>query len=181
MFGILMCLRSGALNEGSDIMAFDEEILGILAEIEKTLEALHCEFTKSCGYDEKFGYNGVITVIDPHIDRPLIVDVTKSEQWSEIMMEFEDWHCHCELSDISGVLDTIWELISNEFGSVMVYLGEEHRCVFGSGISRNAAENSPNAESFGLPKSYNDYWVENSAIMEIKFWDQKYDKTIELR
>ena len=167
---------------GSDrqekMFELDNEISGILTKIEKMLEEWHCELNKSCDYDEKFGYNGIITVFNPVIDRNLSIDITKTEDYSVISMYFADWHSHCEFNNISDVIDTIRNLVTNEFGSAQVYLGEEHRRSIASGIIRHDAENNPNAECLGLPKSYNEHWLKNSAEMEIKFWDPKYDKTI---
>lgn len=169
---------------GKDRYGLTDEVLDILIEIGDLLEKLGCEFDIHRDSDEEFPdyteNDGCIIVHNPHTDRNLTVEITKSDMLSEMTFYFAEQHCHYGFDELPELLDTIQAIIENEIGVGEIYQGEERRFFMSANVYRSDVESKPYAECFGsLMSGYvEEQCRENGAEVRFKFWDPQYDRSV---
>lgn len=136
-----------------------------------------------CRFDVQHENDDCVIVHNPHTDRDLTVDVTKSDVLSEMTLYFAEQHWHYGFDELPELLDTIRAVIENEIGDGEFYLGEERRLSFGGNVYRADVESKPYAECFGSVMSgyVDEQCRENGAEVRFKFWNPQYDKTVTIK
>lgn len=168
-------------SEYEKTLGLDDKVLDILIEIEKPLEDLRCEYDIHRDSDEEFPdyteNDACVIVFNPYVERNMTIEITKSEEWSEITLYFAEQHAHYSFDELSDLLDDIRAIITNELGDGETYLGEKRRPSMGGYVLRADVETKPPAECFCV-KIEADDWEKNGAEICFKFWDPKFDKTV---
>lgn len=158
-----------------------DEVLDTLNDIDDLLEELGCEHDIHRDSDEEFPdyteNDACVIAFNPYVDRNLTVEITKSEEWSEITLYFAEQHAHYAFDEQPDLLDDIRAIITNELGDGEVYLGEDRRPLMGGYVSRADVETKLPADCFGVKIAADD-WEKYGAAICFKFWDPKFDKTV---
>ncbi|MDE7229074.1 MAG: hypothetical protein K2N56_01215 [Oscillospiraceae bacterium] len=150
------------------------EVNDIITEISGLLEKLGSKF------DIKRENDSCVIIHNPHTDRNLTLEITKSDVLSEMTLYFAEQHWHYGFDRLPELLETIRAIIENKIGDGEVYLSEERRHSFGGNVYRADIESKPYAECFGsIMSGYVDEQCrKNGAEIRFKFWDPQYDKTV---
>jgi len=161
-----------------------DEVLDILIDIDDLLEELDCRYDIHRDSDEEYPdyteNDACIIVSNPYIDRNTKIEITKSEEWSEITLFFAEGHAHYGFDDLPELLDDIRAIITNEIGDGEIYLGEERRPSMGGFVYRADVETKPPADCFGIRITADDLENEGAEI-RFKFWNPKFDKTVVIK
>lgn len=168
-------------DEYEKTLGLDDEVLDILIKIGDLLEELHCEYDIHRDNDKEFPEytenDACVIVFNPYVDRNMTIELTKSEEWSEITLYFAEQHAHYAFDELPDLLDDIRAIITNELGDGETYQGEKRRPSMGGYVSRADVETKPPAECFGV-KTAADDWEKNGAEICFKFWNPIFDKTV---
>lgn len=158
-----------------------DEIIDILNDVDDLLEELGCEYDIHRDSDEEFPdyteNDACVIVFNPYVDRNMMIEITKSEEWSEITLYFAEQHAHYAFDNLPGLLDDIRAIITNELGDGEVCLGKERRPSMGGYVLRADVENKPPVECFGVQITDNE-WEKLGVEVRFKFWNPKFDKTV---
>lgn len=161
-----------------------DEVLDILNEIDDLLEELGCEHDVHRDKDEEFPdyteNNACVIAFNPHADRNMTIEITKSEEWSEMTLYFAEQHAHYAFDELSELLGDVRAIIANELGDGEVYRGEKRRPSMGGYVSRADVETKPPADCFGVSVSESE-WEKDGAEIRFKFWDPKFDRTVVIK
>lgn len=157
-----------------------DEILDILIEIDDLLEELGCEHEIHRDSDEEFPdyteNDACVIALNPYTDRDLTVEITRTEEWSEMTLYFAEQHAHYAFDELPELLDDVRAIIANERGDGEVYRSENRRPSVGGYVNRADVETKPPSECFGIQIKA-DEWEKDGAEVCFRFWDPKFDRT----
>lgn len=174
-------------DEYEKTLGLDDKVLDILIGIGKLLEELHCEYDIHRDNDEEFPdyteNDACVIVFNPYVDRNLTVEITKSEDSSEITLFFSEWHDHFPLDEVDELCAVITGIVRNEICSRAHFHGSEQQWG-GSGLS--CKDKSRLSDFQYIPTideeiaEYTKAWGDKEEVNEVrfKFWDPIFDKTV---